>query len=135
MRLKDFIKTEEFLLVEKILNNKMGAGDREFVRAYFRTSEYCEDKELIEEIVSLLDECYNGNYQTIVREFSGKQCNSLLLLMKISSPYDIIVDFKNSIGWGFCRARTFWTLMAKGWVSRDGFDEEEEPEENEDYET
>jgi hypothetical protein len=107
MKIKDFLETEEYKLIKSVITHSPQLGDNaEFVRAYFVTSKFYKDNDLIEEIIDLLDVRAAGDYQReIHREFTVLDCNTLLHLMKMSSPH----DFHNFIEWSLCSARAFWT--------------------------
>lgn len=106
MKIKDFLKTEEYKLIRSIITSQTRLDNLEFIRSYFTTSEFYKDNNLVEEIISLLDDCANGTYyRRPDREFPTWDCNTLLLLMKMSSPH----DFHDFIEWGLCSARHFWT--------------------------
>jgi hypothetical protein len=108
MKVQDFVKTDEFILISKITSKRFCLQEREFIRAIFETSEYYGDLDLIMEIITMLDQCYQGFYKLVNEVCSPKDCNALLLLMKMASPYDLSSEYENGVGWGASAARTYW---------------------------
>jgi hypothetical protein len=108
MEIKEFLKTDEYALISKMLNQRIALENRDFVKALFITSEYCKDKYLLSEIIDVLDQCYHGYYKSANERCPPKDTNTLLLLMKVSSPYDITWDLTNRVSWGFSAARDYW---------------------------
>jgi hypothetical protein len=108
MGLKEFLETDEYILISKLVNTRMVLENREFVKAIFITSKCSDDKCLLKEITTILDQCYHGFYKAIDKYCTAKDCNTLLLLMKVASPYDIMYDIENHVNWGFSAARDYW---------------------------
>jgi hypothetical protein len=106
MKLKDFVRTEEFEFMLTMLNGNV-LEHKDFIKAYFDTSKYYEDVELLEDIFNLID-----NRRTIY----GVPDKGFYLFLKVISPFTLVYGddmerYDYNCDWARSYLKIFWTKM------------------------
>jgi adenosyl cobinamide kinase/adenosyl cobinamide phosphate guanylyltransferase len=106
-KLEQFIDTDDYKFIEKLVSIDNLFEYRELISALFNSSEASKDYILLDEIIYILDVRYYGRSEKISKKFTHKVWHTLRVLMRAASPYSIIIGTLE-VGWGVSNERSYW---------------------------